>query len=220
MSSFARLNSTAIAVFTAAALGCASAGAPQKEQTATTRGVPLTSMAGRAVLVLPVQHNLIFTDSGPLQTQEARASRFLAALDDSIASSLGQRGLSATWTFAPAIVASARRNAGLVPDPHALAAGGLKRLVTASDDPLSEPLASQIRLLVALREGRYALLPAAVRFEDRLGGARATMVVYLIDSRTARIGWSGEVTSDALPPFSGQMARSIAERLADLVVAR
>jgi hypothetical protein len=170
--------------------------------------------------VLPVQRNLIFPDTGLWQTQESEARLFLVALDDSIASSLGQRGLSATWTFAPAISASARRNGGLVPDPHALAAGGLRRLVRAGDDPLSEPLASQIRLLVALREGRYALLPAAVRFEDRAGGPRATMVVYLIDSRTARISWSGEVASEPSPIFSGKMARSIAEQLADLVVAR
>jgi hypothetical protein len=96
----------------------------------------------------------------------------------------------------------------------------LRKLVKAGDDPLNEPLPTQIRSLVALREGRYAILPAAVRFTGQPAATRGTLIVYLIDSRTARIAWSGEVPSDVSPRFSAAMASSIAERFADLVVAR
>jgi hypothetical protein len=203
-------------------LGCASAGAPATEQAASPspQGTPLAAMAGRPVLVLPVQRNVIVVDQTLDQAGAIEGWNFLVALDDSITSALGARGLGNTWTFAPAITAAARRNGGLVADPHVLATGSLRRLVKAGDDPLNEPLPSQIRSLVALRDGRYAILPAAVRFTGQPAATRGALIVYLIDSRTARIAWSGEVSSDTAPRFSPAMAGSIAERLADLVVAR
>lgn len=203
------------------ALGCASGAAPAKEPAgAPIQGTPLSAMAGRQVLVMPVQRNVIVVDQGIDQAAAMEGWNFIVALDDSLASALTARGVGSTWTFASTITSVAKRNGGLAGDPHALAAGGLQRLVKAGDDPVSEPLASQIRTLVALREGRYAVLPAAVRFENVTGGARGTMVVYLIDSRTARIVWSGEVPSATAVRFSPAMAGSIAERFADLVVAR
>ncbi len=218
------MRSTAVAGLATLMLGCASGRAPEAGQGMGSGSVlaltPLGSMAGHPVLVLPVQRNVIVIDQTLDQAAAMDGWKFLAALDDSITSALSTRGLGGVWTFAQAITASARRNGGLVADPHALAAGSLQRLVSAGDDPLSEPLPSQIRSLVALRDGRYAILPAAVRFSDHPGGTRGTLVVYLVDSRTARIAWSGEVTSDVSPRFSSAMAGSIAERLADLVVAR
>jgi hypothetical protein len=167
-----------------------------------------------------VQRNVIVVDQGMDEAAAIEGWNFIVALDDSIASALTARGLGTTWTFAPAITAVAKRNGGLAGDPHALAAGGLQRLVKAGDDPVSEPLASQIRTLVALREGRYVILPAAVRFTPMPGGVRGALVAYLIDSRTARIVWSGEVPSGISTRFAPAMAGSIAQRLADLVVAR
>ena len=212
----------ALAAAVGIAIACASGGgAPAKETAApSAQRTPLASMAGRQVLLLPVQRNVIVVDQGMDQASAIDGWNFIVALDDSLASALTARGVGSTWTFAPAITAAAKRNGGLVGDPHVLAAGGLQKLVRAGDDPLSEPLASQIRNLVALREGRYAILPAAVRFENVAGGARGTLVVYLVDSRTARIVWSGEIPSAPSPRFSPAMAGSIAERFADLVVAR
>jgi len=211
----------AVATAVIVAIGCAGGAAPAKEQAgAPVQGTPLAAMAGRQVLVMPVQRNVVVVDQGMDQAAAIEGWNFIVALDDSIASALTARGVGSTWTFATTITAVAKRNGGLAGDPHALAAGGLQRLVRAGDDPVSEPLASQIRTLVALREGRYAVLPAAVRFENVAGGARGTMIVYLIDSRTARIVWSGEVPSITSSRFSPATAGSIAERFADLVVAR
>jgi hypothetical protein len=225
MGSLARLKGTPLAVVSAFAavvcasvlIGCAGGGAAGRIP--RPQGTPLGSMAGRQVLVLPVQQHISSPDSS-WQEQLSTTSRFLAALDDSIASALGDRGLKNTWTFAQEITAAARRNTGMLPDPHALASAGLRRLVKAGDDPLSEPLASQIRSLVSMRDGRYAILPAAVSFESTAGGVRGTLLVYLIDSRTARIQWSGAVTSEVSRRLSPAMAGDIAQRLADLVVAR
>jgi len=225
MGSLARLKGTPLAVVAAfagflcagALIGCAGGGAAGSIP--RPQGTPLGSMAGRQVVVLPVQRNISFTDS-TRQQQPSVTSQFLTALDDSIASALGDRGLRNSWTFAQEISATARRNTGMLPDPHALAVAGLRRLVKAGDDPLSEPLASQIRSLVSMRDARYAILPATLAFETAAGGLRGTVLVYLVDARTARIQWSGAVTSDVSRSLSPAMAGGLAQRLADLVVAR
>ena len=222
MGEITRLKWTALAIATAAgatALGCAGAATAAKEQPEPMQGMPLAAMASRPVLVLPVQY-VAFSDSLSWKQQLPLTAQFLTALDDSIAASLGDRGLRNSWTFAPAITASARRNMGMTADPHLLAAERLRRLVKPGDDPVSEPLASQIRSLVALRDARYVILPAILRFENRGGGARGSLVLYLIDTRTSRIHWSGEVASDVSRNLSAAIAGSLAERLADLVVAR
>jgi hypothetical protein len=223
---FRAMKLTAICALVAISIGCASGGTKEKQTTgpgmgtgSVPQGAPLGFIVGRSVLVLPVQRNVIFPDS-TWKSEIATGSTFTAALDDAIESSLTQRGVSAGWTFAAAISATARRNTGMVPDPHVLAIGNLTRLTKAGDDPLPQALGSQIRELVALRDGRYAVLPAAVRF-SRLGTAeRAALVLYLIDSRTARIVWSGEVVSDPSPTVSPAMAASLAEHIADLVVGK
>jgi len=197
--------------------GCAGGGAAGKIP--RPQDTPLAYLAGRPAVVLPVQRNISFPDSSSKQPPSV-TDQFLAAVDDSIASALGDRGLRNTWTFAREISATARRNTGMLPDPHALAVAGLRRLVKAGDDPLSEPLASQVRALVSMRDARYAILPATVVFESAAGGIRGTVLVYLIDARTARIQWSGAVTSDVSRGVSAAMAGGIAQRLADLVVAR
>lgn len=200
----------------ATSIGCASAATSGTTSSEPVVSTPLAVMAGRPVLVLPVQY-VTFSDSLSRARQLPLASQYLAALDDSIGTELMGRGLQ-TWTFAPAITASARRNAGMTADPHALAAERLRRLVSASDDPLSEPLASQIRSLVALRDSRYVILPVILRLENRVTGARGSLLVYLIDSRTARIHWSGEVSGEGTLGVAQTLGR-IARHLADMVVA-
>ncbi|MDP9179018.1 MAG: hypothetical protein M3O61_15170 [Gemmatimonadota bacterium] len=225
MGSLARLKETPLAVAAAVAgflcagalIGCSGGGVPGGIP--RPQSTPLAFMAGRQVVVLPVQRNISFPDS-TWQQPPSVSSQFIAALDDSIASALGDRGLKSTWTFAREISAAARRNTGMLPDPHALAVAGLRRLVRASDDPLSDPLASQVRALVSMRDARYAILPATLVFEKAAGGLRGTVLVYLIDARTARIQWSGAVTGDASRSLSPAMAGDIAQRIADLVAAR
>lgn len=210
------MKRTLIAGYITLTLACTSGGAARSiPRPANT---PLAFMAGRQVIVLPVQRSISFPDPSS-QPQPALVTQFLAALDDSITAAFGQRGLN-SWTFAQEISAVARRNTGMLPDPHVLAASGLRRLVKASDDPLNEPLASQIRSLVSMREGRYVILPAALEVENTAGGLRATVFVYLIDARTARIQWSGAVTSDVSRALSATLAGNIAQHVADLVMAR
>jgi hypothetical protein len=221
------MKRTLIAVYITLTLACASGGTPEARQTAgagtgtgsVPQGTPLGFLVGRPLLILPIQRNVAYPDPSWM-SRMGEGYQFLPTVDQAIESALSTRGLGNGWTFSSVISASARRNTGLVPDPHAVAVGNLVRLTKAGDDPVSEPLATQIRQLVALREGRYSLIPAALVFENAPTTMRAKLILYLIDSRTARITWSGEVRSDPAPVFSAAMANSLAEHVADLVVAR
>ncbi len=218
---------TAICALVAISIGCASGGTKEKQTTgpgmgtgSVPKGTPLGFLVGRSVLILPVQLNAIRPDSTK-NSGMTNAPPSESYLDDAIESAMTRRGLGAGWTFARAISATARRNAGMVPDPHMLAIGNLARLTRAGDDPLPQALGSQIRELVALREGRYAVLPIAVNAVTRtMAGERTSLLLYVIDSRTARIVWSGEVMSDWAPAISRATAENLSEHIADLVVAR
>ena len=225
MGEITRLKWIALAIGASGMVGCAGASKSANEQNEPVQAMPLSSMASRPVVVLPVQY-IAFSDSlswsGGTSVQTGfmpYRAQFLYVLDDSIAASLGDRGLR-SWTFARAIIASARRNMGMTADPLALAAERLRRQVKAGDDPVSEPLASQIRSLVALRDARYVILPAILRLENKGTGARGSLLLYLIDTRTSRIAWSGQVSSDVSRTMSPAIAGSLAQQVADLVAAR
>lgn len=224
MSAHTRLKFTSLAVAISAVTGCASRRAPAAtgepasvEAPTSAAAVPLAAMAGRPVVVLPVQY-VTFVDSVSGRQNSPLAVQYLASMDDSIASALADRGLT-SWTFARGITASARRNEGMTADPHALSAERFRRLVKAGDDALPEPLGSQIRSLVALREARYVILPAALRIENRIVGGRGSLLVYLIDTRTERVAWSGEVRGEGTLSIAQAIGRT-AQHLADLVTAR
>jgi hypothetical protein len=88
------------------------------------------------------------------------------------------------------------------------------------DGRLPEPLASQLRTLVALREdARLILAPVDLRFEKSGAGGRGRLRVVLIDPRYSTVTWIGEITSDALPAFSPAISAGIASKLANIVAA-
>ena len=154
----------------------------------------------------------------------------LPILDDELADQLRKRGVSSNWTFARELNQSADRNGGLAGDPRQLSAQGIRRN-PAGDTPLPEPLASQIRTLVALTSARFAVLPIETRVDTRNGERKASVRMMLIDARTARILWVSDIegassrdpaiVSEAMSPFGFRMlSRDLATRFADLVVAQ
>jgi hypothetical protein len=88
-------------------------------------------------------------------------------------------------------------------------------------EQLPEPLASQLRTLVALHEGaQYVLFPVEVRFQPAGGGAgQALLRIALLDTRRSHIVFMGDVRSDPSPAFSPAVAASLAGHLADLIAA-
>jgi hypothetical protein len=187
-------------------------------QTGQQRGHPLERLAAEQMLVLPVQY-LTFADSLGW-SQDAPPSRtYLSTLDDEIAYALTQRGLKGRWTLAPEIIRSVARNQGYAPDPRALAANEIRSAQKAADWQLHEPLASQLRSLIALTDARYILFPVEMRLTGSNGEGHATLHLVIIDARRSQVQWSGDLAGAPATKFSPAIAADIASRLADLIAA-
>jgi hypothetical protein len=180
---------------------------------------PLAGLAGQQVIVLPT-HYLRPGDSLGWAAAVERPRQLLSEVDDEIVFALGERGFRTRWVFPEQLIRSAQRNAAHSPDPRALAAEGLRPLARRrSDGGLGEPLASQVRALVALHGARYALFPVELRFEKSGDTGRAVLHVVLVDARLSRVTWGGDVKGDTASKYSRGLIASAANNLADLIVA-
>lgn len=177
---------------------------------------PLEALAREHILVLPVQY-VTFLDTLGWSSQAPQAAEYLAALDDEITFALGDRGLKGRWTFSDAVTRSVQRNPQLTVDPHALDAGEVRIGSRPDEWQLHEPLASQLRSLIALGEARYVLLPVELRFANAPGGGAGRLHVVVIDARRSAIQWAGDVLGAPAAKFSPALAADLASRLADLV---
>ena len=184
---------------------------------------PLAALVAQQVVVTPT-HSLREVDPLGWAARIPRSRAYLRALDDAIAAELSARGLGKSWVYAPALVRAAESNPSYAVDPYALAAGPLLNLNLASGARLGDPLATQLRTMVALQESaRAVLLPVEVRFErdkDRAGQGVAVLRVALIDGRLGELRWIGDVRSDPSPALSPALTTSLANKLADLITAR
>jgi len=179
---------------------------------------PLAGLAGQHIVVLPVHYIRPDTIGVAARIDDPRG--YLATLDSAIERSLGERGFRTSWTYPPALARSAKRNAGYVADPYSLAAERLRAGVRMTDTRLAEPLASQVRGIVAVTDARYALFPVELRFERVPDGKiRPVLRVALLDARGSSVRWVGDVRGAAGTSVTPATLESVAFALADLVAA-
>ena len=208
----------ALAGFLALTSAC-SRGPDSSAQVAPLPNRPLAGLAGQQVIVIPT-HYLRPGDSLGWAAAVERPRDLLSEVDDELAFALGERGFRTRWVFPEQLVRSAQRNVPHSPDPRALAAEGLRPLARRRPDGmLGEPLASQLRSLVALHGARYALFPVELRFEKVGGAGRAVLHVLLLDARLSRATWGGDVKGDTASAFGRGLIASAANNLADLIAA-
>ena len=184
----------------------------------TASRTPLASLAGQRIIVLPL-HYLRATDTLGLTSGIARPKEFLRSLDDEIVFAFGERGIRSQWVFPTDLSRSQRRNVGHAVDPYSLAAEVLRPTGPRRIPQLPDPLASQIRSLVALSEARYALFPVELRFENHAGSARPVLHVALLDARLLQVRWAGDVYGDTTRTLTPGVAATLANRLANLITA-
>lgn len=180
---------------------------------------PLSAFAARAVLVLPLQQ--VSEKTGVTSSQSGPATAFREAMDYEIRFAFGESPPS-RWVFAPAIIASSKRNIGVSADPTRLSVEGLVEKLPEPDEAIAETLRTQVRQIIALTDARYVLLPVSVRFhEPRPNGTRrATMRVVLIDARLARIRWAEDISTEPAPELNRAAAAALAGRLAVMAGSR
>jgi hypothetical protein len=191
---------------------------PRAAQAPPRRASPLAGLAGQHIVVLPVHYIRADTLGWSARVSDPRAT--LAALDSAIERALSERGFRTDWTYPPALARSARRNAGYVSDPYSLAGERLRSGARAIEGQVPEPLASQLRSIVAVTDARYALFPVELRFEQLPDGrARPVLRVALMDARGASVRWIGEVRGATSSTVNSTTLESVAFALADLVAA-
>ena len=201
-----------------AACVAACGGSKTTEQPAPLQSRPLAGLVGTHVVVLPTHY--LRPDSIGGAARATRPKETLAALDSAIERALSARGFSANWAFPAALARSARRNAGYVADPYALAGERLRPLAHTIDNSLHEPLASQIRGIVAMNDARFAIFPVELRFESAAAGTvRPVLRVALLDGRTSTVRWAGDIRGAAGADLNTAMLESLASSFADLVAA-
>jgi hypothetical protein len=191
------------------------------KNTASTQSAPdltLASLAAQRIVVLPTYTARAAPE---LEWTEAigRLRDLPRALDTAIANALADRGATKGWILPDALAASHRRNASYGADPYMLAEEPLRSTSLARAQRLPEPLASQVRTIVALHdEARYLLAPVELRFE-RAGSTmgRATLRLVLLDARASEVRWLGDVRTDSVPAYTRNLLVIVASRVADLV---
>lgn len=195
------------------------ASAEAQERSTVPHQHVLAAFSSRRLMILPT-HYLRMGDSLGWADQISDQTAYLASLDDEVAFAFSDRGVKKTWVFPAAIDAIAKRNEAYAPDPHAMAAQwlrypGPKRL----PKQLPDPLASQLRTLVAMQDGgQLVLLPVELRFEPVPGGKQCAVLRFAIfDAVRARIIYMADVASDPQTSFGPALAASLANHLADLL---
>jgi hypothetical protein len=179
---------------------------------------PLSWVVGQNIIVAPVQGMRIAPD---LAWPSAAQSPTLARLDSVIADSLRIRVGNQKWVFAPALATAFSNNPTYATDPRALSANPLRAATLKLDDRLPEPLASQLRTMIALQDARLVLIPVELRFDRTPAGlGRPVVRVVLVDPRSSVVRWIGEVKGVDSPSYSPDFSAIIAARFADLFVAK
>jgi hypothetical protein len=208
----------------AAGAGAACGPKEPRQQTPRPTGTaarPLAGIAAQRVVVAPA---LAVREGDPAgwAARIPRLREFLRVLDDEIAAALADRGLGQAWIFPDQLWRGHSRNPSLGVDPYRLAMQPLRGARLAVGDRIPEPLASQLRTLVAVHDGRLVLLPVEVFFDHDAvaGNGRTALRLALVDARLAEIRWSGQVRAKqpGIEPARPQLT-DVATRLADLVTA-
>lgn len=181
---------------------------------------PLANLAARRIIVTPV-YDMVQGDPLGWAAGIPRPRAMLRELDSAITAEFRARGLGSTWYFAPQLEQSYQLNSTYAADPHMLAENPLRGHVEIGKN-YGEPLATQLRTMIAMQDGaRLVMLPVELRFE-RVGAGtqgQAVLKLVLVDARTTEFVWSGEVKSEPASAFGPVVFASLANRFADLVIS-
>jgi hypothetical protein len=175
----------------------------------------LAPLASEPLVVLPVQALRMTVPGWSNEVGDPKA--YLASLDDEIAFTVRERAIRGKWAFPPDLARSARRNPTYAVDPYTIAVDHLRPVERDADKLITEPLAGQLRAFAGLFNARYAFIPVEVRLApDAAGGGRATIHLVVVDTRSARLTWKGDITGDVARTFSPAIAAGLAGRVVDL----
>ena len=175
----------------------------------------LSGLAAQHVVILPTY--MVRLGAG-LSWALPRLTDVAQKQDADIAEAFKDRGIRG-WIYPSGLDSAFRRNPTYATDPHALAEEPLRSPSLGGDQRLPEPLATQLRTIVALHDDtRLVLAPVELRVEPtrdvQMGTGRGVLRLVLVDARMSSVLWIGEVASDPVPAFGPSITAKIASKLA------
>jgi hypothetical protein len=181
---------------------------------------PLAFLAAQQVIVAPL-NRLREVDALGWTQQIPRSREFMRAFDDALEAELGARGLKTRWVYPAALVAAGRSSPSYSIDPYTIAAAPLRGANALPGIRLADPLASQLRTMIALQESaRAVLIPVELWFDRTPEGQGVAVVrVAVVDGRLSEIRWIGDLRSAPQNTFSREVLTSLAAHTADLIAA-
>lgn len=175
----------------------------------------LSGLAAQHVVILPTYTVRVMPALGWTIPRAADVER---GLDSDIVAAFKDRSIKG-WIFPADLERSYQRNQTYASDPHELAEEPFRSPSLAVDQRLPEPIASELRTMVALHEGaRLVLAPVELRFEPAGAGmGRAVLRLVLVDARLSSVRWLGDVASEPASAFGPALTASIAAKLSAIV---
>jgi hypothetical protein len=213
------VKSSAVLLSAAFLASCASGGASSTSAETGATVHPLMGIVGQNIVIAPLQALRIPAEVGWTGLPAART--LLANLDSVITDSLKSRVGNAGWVYAADVVKSAAANPTYATDPRAFAVNPLRASSLKISDRLPEPVASQLRTMIALHDARLVLIPLDLTV-DRTAAGEGHPVVHLVlvDPRSSIVRWIGQIAGPDSPAFTSALSASIAARFADLFAER
>ena len=169
---------------------------------APTAPLPTAGLAGQQVSVLPLT---LVAAEDTLHWEAVIADRrpTLDRCDSIIGSLLAGRSPEVTWVGPAELRRAARRAAGIAAEPDQMGTAFL-RADAVIDVP--DPLRYQLRTLVGLAGGRFALVPAGLVYRHlpgtAAGVATAELSIVLVDTRVGRVGWRTVARGEGPDPWT------------------
>ena len=167
-----------------------------------TAPLPTAGIAGQKVSVMPLT---LVAAEDTLHWDALLADRraILDKCDSIIGTLLAARSPEVTWVGPAELRRAARRAVGIAAEPDQMGTAFLRadKLVDVPD-----PLRYQLRTLVGIAGGRFALVPAGLVFRRAPGSpagiATAELSIVLIDTRVGKVGWRTVARGEGLDPWT------------------
>jgi hypothetical protein len=173
-------------IASAATIVSVSSAAAQKHDKANLPSAPalsLTPIVGLPIPVLPA--TFIVADTGLAGVPVGRVAQ-LAWADSVLFDALQARGPEANWVAPAELRRVAKRAPGMMPDPDHMSQAALR---FENIKRVPDPILSNLRMLIAMTNSRYVMVPASVRLRRVANGVEAGTVLVLADPRSGSILW-------------------------------
>lgn len=185
-------------------LGCGGKKSDQQPEPAPTAPLPTAGLAGQRVALTPLA---LVAAEDSLHWEALIGDRrvTLDKSDSIIGTLLAARAPEVTLVGPAELRHIARRAAGIAADPDQMGTPFL-RAENIVDVP--DPLRYQLRTLLGLVGGRYALVPAGLVFRvarpaaAARGRATAELSLVLIDTRVGKVGWRTTARGEGDDPWT------------------